>query len=139
MSIKTASAGPDIIYYELMNSGIPDFIGGEIFKGSVAFNSTAEDIVIRGRTITTDSNQQQFVDVMAVVPDIQNDSKHWIPNTKRLAEISEMLMPVFFERYEPAYNIQVSECDDMFSLSDGLHCVFYRLLIIIHEPIELNF
>lgn len=138
MSQRTSSVGAGIAYELIIGSDIPDFITGKVYRGKRPRNSEVEDVIVRPGTITTGSRQLQFVDILAFVLDIQETPETYTPDTKRLEDISKLIMAVFEYVTAPAYTITVEENQDQNEV-EGInqHYVFYRLLFRIDEPIEL--
>ncbi len=138
MSLRTSSVGGGIIYKLINSSPVASLITGGVYIGTRPADSKKEDVVVRPRTITMDSGQKQFIDILAFVPDIKVTAKTFEPDIERLSTISKALLDALNNKHAPAWSSTVQEAEDQIEVDIvNFHAAFLRVYFIIYEPIEL--
>lgn len=90
----------DDVYGLIMNSPIPEFIGGKVYKKNRPTDSDAEDCIIMFRAgldnrVLDGNTQSGALSINFYVPFIDNGTGVKIPNLARLTEIEMFLEPIF--------------------------------------------
>lgn len=84
---KTGGQVLDDVFKLLKESGLADFVSGELYKNSRPLNSQLEDIVVSFKTGLDGEIQEGAVTVNIWIPDIDNGSGEKIMNSARCTEI----------------------------------------------------
>lgn len=96
---KTGSAIVNDVYELMVNSPIPSFILGKVYKHTRPTNSEDEDCTIRFKTgldnrLQDGNTQSGAVTINIYVPFIDNGSGTKVPNTGRIHEIETFIEPI---------------------------------------------
>lgn len=132
--MKTSDYVGELVYKHIMESDIPPFISGEVWKGTRPDDSILEDIVVNPRTIGRGSVQEAFCDILIFVSDIEYTGKHFIADSKRLGDISDKVVAVFEQLHRPTYTIQIQSNEAGTQVTGKQqHYSFFRLFIQIYN------
>lgn len=137
MSLVTSSKVLNIVYGILMASDLPNQLTGDIYIGSRPGDSELEDVVINGLPITMSVIQNQFVNVNLFVKDIERNTNHNSIDSKRIGELSQIILDSLIDVFGGYYSLTIVENDDDNPLPEiNQHYANFRLLFQNYEPIN---
>lgn len=135
---RSSSAGGNLVYKLLKESGIEGLISGGIFKGDQADDSLKEDVIVRPATIRNGSKQLQYVDILLFVPDVQIGDNHWMGDYGRIEELSGIIVNTFDYVADNAFTLTFEENVTQKDDSKKQHYSFFRLLIRFYTIVDTN-
>lgn len=97
---KTGGAVVDNVYSFILQSEIPNFISGDVYKNKRPTNNKIEDCIIMFRTgldnrVMDGNTQSGALSINIYVPFIDNGTGIKIPNQSRITEIEMFVEPIF--------------------------------------------
>jgi hypothetical protein len=121
----------DVLFQVLYNSPVRNNVSGSVYKYKRPSSSTKEDVVINSLAVTNLQLQTAVLNVNIHVPNVvatlNGSQDNSMPNTKRLKDITNEVIPLLKNKWAQDYNFDIQQ-ENLFEDDNGnSHYINIRL------------
>lgn len=126
----------DFLFLLLSSSVLPVTVDGKIYKTKRPANSRNEDVTISVLDSGNGQFQTAIVNVNLYVRDVQYEANAFAEDTKRVRELSELMIEILDGYVDEEYNLRMDSQHVMEVEGEKQHCINNRVLFTVNNVRE---